>query len=85
MSVFPGKFKQVLRFPDEEKCRGHIAIQFESCNMKLRTTGDDGELVKQHDTQMALPVKPLGTDVGIFCMRLNPEQIKQIKESLDDI
>jgi hypothetical protein len=85
MSVFPGKLKQILKFPDEERCRGHIAIQFETCNLKLRATGDKGELVKQHDTQMALPVKPLGTDVGIFCVRLTPEQLTEIKEALDGI
>lgn len=85
MSVFPGKFKQILAFPDEDRCRGHVAIQFETCNLKLRTTGDSGELVKQHDTQMALPVKPLGTDVGIFCVRLTQEQVRDIKEALDGI
>lgn len=82
ISVFPGKFKQVLKFPEEV---GDIAIQFETCNLKLRTTGDKGELVKQYDTQMALPIKPLGTDVGIFCIRLTPQQLKEIKEALDGI
>jgi len=82
ISAFPGKFKQVLLFPVDS---GDIAIQFETCNFKLRTTGDDGELVKQHDTQMALPIKPLGTDVGITCIRLTREHLKEIKEALNGI
>jgi hypothetical protein len=53
--------------------------------MKLRTTGDSGELEKQHDTQMALPVKPLGTNIGIFCVRLTQEQLNDIKEALNGL
>lgn len=82
ISAFPGKFKQILKFPPEV---GDIAIQFETCNFKLRATGNNGELVKQHDTQMALPIKPLGTDVGITCIRLTREQLNDIKEALNGI
>ncbi len=80
ISAYPGKFKGILTFPEGID---DVALQFESANLKLRATGDKGQLEKQHDCQMALPIKPLGTDVGTFCIRLTKEHVKDILDGLE--